>query len=548
MVYCGKPSMGCRTCRTRRIKSRRHCSGYRSDFDILHRDETQATARPTSSSSSSSSSSPPPPPSPTESTASAASSRQLALENSFPIAPPAIPLDQHASHYFASHFIMLPSQSGRRPGHLDYLVPLLQSETDPNGPFQLAYSACGLAAMSNRERATNRDLVDISFLQHTRAIRAVADALQDPLRCKTDATLASVLLLCFFEKITASKETGLLAWRTHIEGAIHIVHQRGHEMLKDKYSMRLFNAVRMNIIARSLSSGTAPAMGANWWTENAELCDPAGVRLQRFCLEISDLRVEVTRLMATLARNNDSLELMLEMLQRIKHLDHQIAAWAAALPADHQGRPLYYEDRPVGKGGLKSMPVFPGRVDVYQDVVIASMWNGMRSSRIILCSLLVRVTAWICSPADYRLAPEYQTAVQTIKTLTSDLISAVPFMLSSFDGGEGDAAPHPSLRGINQGSFLCGADMQSKMVGGLMASWPLSTVRCCDFSTDEQREWVVGRLMSIAQDLGIRYASSLADAKIRFPSMLIRRDGQMTTQDPLKDIKRTLAVRPVVAG
>lgn len=34
-------------------------------------------------------------------------------------------------------------------------------------------------------------------------------------------------------------------------------------------------------------------------------------------------------------------------------------------------------------------------------------------------------------------------------------------------------------------------------------------------------------------------------AKIRFPSMLMRRDGLMTSQDPLKEIKTTGFTRPI---
>lgn len=214
------------------IKSRRHCSGYRSDFDILHRDETQATARrarkqelkkaakraagngetiiqfePFQAEEKAETKVKREPPrahlivSPPTTTGSSSSSAHTSPRDRItsPAAPPPIPLNQHASHYFAAHFIMLPGQCGQRVGHLEYLVPLLQTETDQNSSFQLAYSACGLAAMSNREKATNGDLVEVAYLQHTRAMRAVSEALQDPTRCKTDATLASVLLLGFFE-------------------------------------------------------------------------------------------------------------------------------------------------------------------------------------------------------------------------------------------------------------------------------------------------------------------------------------------------------------
>lgn len=91
----------------------------------------------------------------------------------------------------------LPQNTWR--GHLDYLIPFLQSETDPNSSFQLAYKACGLAAMSNREKSINTDLVWESYMQHSAAMRSISSDLANPARCKTDATLASVLLLCFFE-------------------------------------------------------------------------------------------------------------------------------------------------------------------------------------------------------------------------------------------------------------------------------------------------------------------------------------------------------------
>lgn len=316
--------------------------------------------------------------------------------------------------------------------------------------------------------------------------------------------------------------------------------------------------MRHQIIARTLSSGTAPCMGVNWWLRETEHADPVGTRSQRFALEISDLRAEVTRLMAGLPRNERGLEFMLEMLRKIQDLDRQIANWLNTLPPEYQYHSLYWEDgsSAAASASARDASVFPGRVDVYHDLVTACVWNAIRASRIILESILIRVAAWICSPADYRSTPEYTTAVRTIKTNIADILSSIPFLLNQ-TGGDKEGA-------VNGGSFVCGSDEQSKMVGGLFVSWPLSTVRTCDFTTDEQREYAAGRLNYIAQGLGIRYASTLAEvrfaldldvedetdslvcllqAKIRFPSMLIRRDGLMTTQDPLKDMKQTIAIR-----
>lgn len=301
-------------------------------------------------------------------------------------------------------------------------------------------------------------------------------------------------------------------------------------------------------------------MGVNWWLPEAENCDPFGARFQRFSLEVSDLRAEVTRLMGILSRNNDGLDIMLEMLRKCQDMDSRIGSWLEHLPAENQPIPLYWDDSVIPREQIKYSAVFPGRVDGYRDIITASLWNGTRATRIILGSLIVRVAAWICSPADYRSTPEYATALRIIKTSISDVISSVPFMLSTLtvDSSSGQDAL--------AGNFLCGADQQAKMVGGLMVSWPLSTIKTCDFTTDEQREWTVSRLQFVAQDLGIRYANSLADVsptimklmkpiskltvdspqvKIRFPSMLMRRDGLMPSQDPLKDLKETGFTRTI---
>ncbi|KAL1865007.1 hypothetical protein Daus18300_007354 [Diaporthe australafricana] len=570
MVYCGKPSMG----------------WYRSDFDILHRDETQATAArakkaaakkaakraaedggfiitfdtaqdsnqdntnggssgandwstalagPSSQSSS-------PTPSPTSCAPVASSTTNTSpLELAFPVAAPAVPLDQRASHYFAWNFIMVPGQRGRNAGHLEYLLPLLNSETRPDSAFQLAYSACALAAMGNRFKGDSTDLVELSFMQHSRALVAIHKALKDPAESKNDGTLATVLLLSLFEKITAAKEIGLLAWRTHIEGAMHLVRSRGREMVQNKDSVLLFNAVRLQIIARTLSSGTSSVMGVNWWLPESVAADSIGARYQRFALETTDLRAEVTRLMATLSRNDQGLELMLEMLRKVQDLDLQMANFLLGLPAEYQVTPLYWEEKVLGDGEIRHAPLFPGRVDAYSDLIVASIWNATRATRIILMSLLIRVAAWICSPADFRSTPEYATAVRTCKANIADIISSVPYMLSMHQQAD---AQRPSAPGPS--GFACGTDEQSKMLGGLMVAWPLSTIRTCDFTMDRQREWAIGRLNFISSELGVKYASSLAAAKIRFPSMLIRRDGLMPTKDPLGEIKQTLSTKIAV--
>lgn len=198
------------------IKSRRHCSGYRSDFDILHRDETKATevrARKAAAKKAAKRAaengelvitfdSPSPKHAlPTPSPTTASTSNSSPLELSFPVAAPTVPIDQQASCYFASHFIIVPGQN-HSIGHLEYLLPLLKAESKASSPLQLAYSACALATMGNRMKSNNTDLLELAYMQHARALGAAHKALNEPRERNSDATLATVMMLSMFEVCT----------------------------------------------------------------------------------------------------------------------------------------------------------------------------------------------------------------------------------------------------------------------------------------------------------------------------------------------------------
>lgn len=249
-------------------------------------------------------------------------------------------------------------------------------------------------------------------------------------------------------------------------------------------------------------------MGVNWWLSESLAADSFGARCQRFNLETSDLRVEVTRLMQILPRNDQGLELMLEMLRKVQNLDHQIANWLSSLPDEYQFRTLYWDDSPVLEGEMREFHVYPGRVDIYSDLVVGSIWNALRATRLILASMVIRCAAWICSPADYRTTPEYTTAVRICQGNIADIIASVPYFLGMRSNG---AYLYPSG---NQSGFACGFDDQTKMLGALMVSWPLATCNTHDCTNDEQRGWVTKLLKYIAHDLGLKYASSLADVSL----------------------------------
>ena len=78
--------------------------------------------------------------------------------------------------------------------------------------------------------------------------------------------------------------------------------------------------------------------------------------------------------------------------------------------------------------------------------------------------------------------------------------------------------------------YMLGDDTQLKGLAGYFLAWPLTNVASQDYTTDEQREWVVGRLRYISETMGVRYAGFLSGIKFRAPSMMIMRDQAVARQ------------------
>jgi hypothetical protein len=128
---------------------------------------------------------------------------------------------------------------------MEYLVPMLKADRHPPH-FKLAFNACALASLGNRVGA-GIEIQNTALSQYTKALASTYQALRDPEVSKHDTTLASILLLGLFENISA-KQLGMLAWGSHIEGAIQLVKARGRKQLRTKNGLLLFIAVRTQMV------------------------------------------------------------------------------------------------------------------------------------------------------------------------------------------------------------------------------------------------------------------------------------------------------------
>ncbi|KAH6721138.1 hypothetical protein BKA61DRAFT_467482 [Leptodontidium sp. MPI-SDFR-AT-0119] len=544
MVYCGKPSRGCQMCRTRRIKcdetkptcnqcakSRRVCPGYKDDFDLVFRNETQATERRArravnskragsqitlaaqQSSFSVTSTSPERSP-----TLIAPNPGQDMSNGITPMGALTIPLEQQAPCFFVSNFVIAPRLETR--GYFDFLMPMLKNEP-ANSHLSLAFSAVAMASLANRPNTRGqRMLFSQAIGQYAKALKATNLALQTPAHQKTDATLAAILMLGFFETVALEKSNAM-AWYSHVDGAVQLVRMRGRKQLRTKAGYSLFIAVRQQMLVSALSGSKPLTMGTEWWITDAEK-DKVGIFVTGLSCRVAELRVELNNALSTFPRTPEYIQEVANIMRRGQALEAECVEWEATLPNEWRPRTVSWVDQVPG-GDITKAEVFPGKVDMYCDVSTANIWNQMRVARLFISGAVVRCAAWICSPVDYRTTPEYAQAVRLCVDLITDVIAATPYHLGwrVSQGGilkSGDfASPFSSDCGVT-----C-----SKAIGGVFMMWPLFSISNMDYISDAQRVWVKGRLMYVSETLGLNHAKVLSNFHLRLPSMIIRRDNMM---------------------
>lgn len=242
-------------------------------------------------------------------------------------------------------------------------------------------------------------------------------------------------------------------------------------------------------------------MGVEWWITDA-VQDEHAAQCQKLNIRVGELRAEVNRLMTTIGRSTENIELMLDIIRKCQTVDQELVAWANGLPEVFRWQTVTWEDR-VPNGDYSGAEVYPGRVDIYQDLWVVSVINMQRCSRLILASLIVRCAAWACSPVDYRTTPEYATAARSCHEIITDIIASVPYQLGYFHRRK-DLHARIALSG-----FACGDEDTVKGLPGYFLSWPLVCIYGQDYISDTQRAWIRGRLEFIGNHVGVRYAHIL---------------------------------------
>lgn len=241
-LQCDETKPTCNQC----AKSRRQCPGYKDEFDLVFRNETQATERRARKANQKALAHKQGRGANLKDPNNIVATRKVVPDSEI-LTTLNLPVEQRATCHFVSNYVLIPQDDVTR-GYMEFVVPMINA---PAPHFKYAFDACALASLGNRVGPGN-NFEKESLGLYTKALSATFAALKDPKHATSDATLGAVLLLGLFENITA-KQLGMLAWGFHIEGAMQLVKARGKQQVRTKVGLAMFVAVRTQMVCTSLN-------------------------------------------------------------------------------------------------------------------------------------------------------------------------------------------------------------------------------------------------------------------------------------------------------
>lgn len=240
-----------------------------------------------------------------------------------------------------------------------------------------------------------------------------------------------------------------------------------------------------------------PPLGVEWWMEFGTK-DGIPSECAKLCLETVDMHAKMHAILVNATSSVNFIETVMNLLKAATKLDDSYQAWEDSLPPMWCSFPIAFcEDRGVS---LKHSNLFPGRIDKYIDISIATARNVTRAARLILIGDIVRIRAWLCpSYQDYKTTSEYERWMRIALQSIEDTIASIPYFLGHLPESEANS---PVAEGLFGTSSLA-----------MFVTWPLGVIASSDFASAAQRTWVTGRLVYIAEEKGVGQASSFAEVR-----------------------------------
>ncbi|KAA8569916.1 hypothetical protein EYC84_002256 [Monilinia fructicola] len=474
MVYCGKPSKACVECRLRRtkcdtltpscsqcIRAGRTCTGYRTESDMMFRDQTQhyanksrtkdesrlVVSRRRTKAKNATSEIFIDPQLIDESTI-----QQLVIQTTpFRLQLSTSPAEQATCYFFRNYVLEDKSTSGS----FQYLRDIYGSEII--GPALLdSIESLGMVGLANLWRSP-----DLQFHAHRKynsALKLVSSRLRNEEEARADQTLVAVMLLGLYETNTCTGPQSMQSWTKHIIGASSLMQLRGKQCLETSIGRNLFLHLRAQVITNCLQRHVAiPAIIRDWSRYTLQFQSPNDAHatiLSKQIMKFCDLR-------ATMSSFHDYSNAE-NIVSASLAIDAKLVEWALASPFDC----MFYKTVTLKQG---SDNIFSDYYHTYDSVWAATLWNHYRCVRILINEVVyvqltylksARPDLFILGPRDPTFSgSQVEASITTTIQLSHDICASVPFMLGYKEGEEVTLT-------------------SAKAVSGNLLLWPLYTAAC----------------------------------------------------------------------
>ncbi|TRX89581.1 hypothetical protein FHL15_009490 [Xylaria flabelliformis] len=523
MVYCGKASQGCQSCRTRRIKcDKKHpecsqcirvgkrCPGYRDQLSLLFRDESSkviqrahaqwGTGTPGSPPDGSSESSSPS----SGSVASISPSRRIprATAGSVPLPPattaqeiigPRIPrrvepnLDQRGLKFYVERYLLNHPDSPRTPELMELYFG--NDETIRN-----VMIAVGLAGMSNLLGNKSMNLAArskyVTALKQTGQL--IANASRDPRTIVKP--LRSIVTLALFEVVQGKgSRVSAGSANTHVHGAVALTRSVLPVAHSPNGGARGVLQLMFSMFIPTQMTDTPLPPG---FFECLKLCK----MLLQDCIESCavDLAFATARLLQLLLTADRATSL--DDQQETDNLIQQFLAVETVFERiERQLRAAYpfVENR----SEQPSPALFRSKWHSYSEIWGARIWNHYRWARILLGESIIRFTIeYPRSSARYISPPHKVQCYATIERIAEEMLVSTPSHWH-----------HPVLDDATARKYEAPGQGGAGAAGLPTLLWHLKVSGCAPNVPPEFWDWAYDILQVVWKNMGMQHAQALAE-------------------------------------
>lgn len=140
-------------------------------------------------------------------------------------------------------------------GQWQFLEKYRLSFTGLNPALALAVEACGMAILDNQNHIPMGR--EWSRSKYGEALRLTNEALRDPMMATKDESLMAVNLLSYYENITCDSPQSIASWKAHIKGLTQLLKMRGDDQFKSQVGKVLFRDMLSQIMINCIWSDEA---------------------------------------------------------------------------------------------------------------------------------------------------------------------------------------------------------------------------------------------------------------------------------------------------